>query len=43
MKHTLKAAAAVLAFITAVIIVSYILKAIGFLMIIISETCNIPL
>ena len=43
MKQTLKATAALLAFVTAVIIVSYILKAIGFLMIIISETCNIPL
>lgn len=43
MKQTLKATAALLAFIAAVIIVNYILKVIGFLMIIISETCNIPL
>lgn len=43
MKQPLKATVAVLAFITAVIIVNYILKAIGFLMIIIPETCNVPL
>ena len=43
MKQTLKATAAIIGIVAAVIIVNYILKAIGFIMIIISETCNIPL
>lgn len=43
MKHTLKATAALLGIIAAVVILNYILKAIGCLMIYISETCNVPL
>ena len=43
MKQTLKAAAALLGIVAAVVILNYILKAIGCLMIMISETCNVPL
>lgn len=43
MKHTLKATAALLGIIAAVVILNYILKALGCLMIMISETCNVPL
>lgn len=43
MKQTLKAAAALFGFITAAVILNYILKAVGCLMIYISETYNVPL
>lgn len=43
MKQTIKATAALLGIIAAGVILNYILKAIGCLMIYISETCNIPL
>lgn len=43
MKQTLKATAAVIGVIAAVVILDYILKALGCLMIYISETCNVPL
>lgn len=43
MKQTLKAAAAVIGIIAAVVILNYFIKAIGCLMIYISETCNLPL
>lgn len=43
MKQTLKAAAAILGIIAAVVILNYIMKAIGCLLIYISETFNIPL
>lgn len=43
MKQPLKATAALLGIIAAVVILNYILKALGCLMIIISETCNVPL
>lgn len=43
MKQTLKATAALLGIVAAVVILNYILKALGCLMIYISESCNIPL
>lgn len=43
MKKTLKAAAAILGIIAAVIILNYIFKALGCLLIYISEAFNIPL
>lgn len=43
MKRTLKAAAAIVGIIVAVVILNYFMKALGCLMIYISETCNIPL
>lgn len=43
MKQTLKATAVLLGFIAAVVILNYILKALGCLMIYISETYNVPL
>lgn len=43
MKQILKAAAAVIGIIAAVVILNYFIKAIGCLMIYISETCNLPL
>lgn len=43
MKQALKATAVTLGFIAAVAIAGHILKAIGCLMIYISETCNVPL
>lgn len=43
MKQTLKATAAILGIIAAVVILNYILKALGCFMIYISETCNVPL
>lgn len=43
MKQTLKAAAVIVGIVAAVVILNYILKALGCLMIIISETCNVPL
>lgn len=43
MKRTFKAAAAILGIIAAVVILNYFMKALGCLMIYISETCNIPL
>lgn len=43
MKQTLKATAVTLGIIAAGLILNYTLKALGCLMIYISETCNIPL
>lgn len=43
MKQTLKATAALLGFVAAVVILNYFMKALGCLMIYISETCNVPL
>ena len=43
MKKILKAAAALVGIIVAVVILNYFMKALGCLMIYISETCNIPL
>lgn len=43
MKQTLKATAVTLGIIAAVVILNYILKAVGCLMIYISETYNVPL
>lgn len=43
MKQTLKATAALLGIVAAVLILNYFIKAIGCLMIMISETCNVPL
>lgn len=43
MKQALKATAVTLGIIAAVVILNYILKAIGCLMIYISETYNVPL
>lgn len=43
MKQTLKATAALLGLIAAVVVLNYIIKAVGCLMIYISETCNVPL
>lgn len=43
MRQTLKATAAILALVAAVVLTNYILKAVGCLMIYVSETCNIPL
>lgn len=43
MKQTLKATAVTLGIIAAVVILNYFMKALGCLMIYISETCNIPL
>lgn len=43
MKHTLKATAAIIGFIAVVIILGNFMKALGCLMIYISENCNIPL
>lgn len=43
MKQTLKATAVIIGIVAAVVILNYFIKAIGCLMIYISETCNIPL
>lgn len=43
MKQTLKATAVTLGTIAAVVALNYIIKAVGCLMIYISETCNVPL
>lgn len=43
MKQILKATAAIIGIVAAVVILSYILKAIGCLMIYVSETCNVPM
>lgn len=43
MKQTLKAAAAIIGIVAAVVILDYFMKALGCLMIYISETCNVPL
>lgn len=43
MKQALKATAAVIGFIAAVVILNYFIKALGCLMIYVSETCNVPL
>lgn len=43
MKQTLKATAVALGIVAAVVITNYILKALGCLMIYISETYNVPL
>ena len=43
MKQTLKATAALFGIIAAAVILNYFIKAIGCLMIYISETCNVPL
>lgn len=43
MKQALKATAALLGIVAAVVVLSYFIKAVGCLMIYISETCNVPL
>ena len=43
MKQILKAAAAIVGIVVAVVILNYFIKALGCLMIYISETCNVPL
>ena len=43
MKQTLKAMAAIVGIVVAVVILNYFIKALGCLMIYISETCNVPL
>lgn len=43
MKQTLKAAAVIIGIAAAVVILNYFIKALGCLMIYISETCNVPL
>ena len=43
MKQTIKATAVIIGMIAAVVILNYFIKALGCLMIYISETCNIPL
>lgn len=43
MKQTIKAAAALLGTVVAAVILNYFIKALGCLMIYISETCNVPL
>lgn len=43
MKQTLKATAALLGIIAAVVLFNYFMKALGCLMIYVSETCNVPL
>lgn len=43
MKQPLKATAALFGIIAAVVILNYFMKALGCLMIYISETCNVPL
>lgn len=43
MKQTLKATAVIVGIVAAVVILNYILKALGCLMIYISETYNVPL
>lgn len=43
MKQILKVTAAIVGIVVAVVILNYIIKALGCLMIIISETCNVPL
>lgn len=43
MKQALKATAVTLGIIAAVAVLNYFFKALGCLMIIISETCNVPL
>lgn len=43
MKQILKVTAAIIGIIVAVVILNYFIKALGCLMIYISETCNVPL
>lgn len=43
MKRTFKVTAAIVGIVVAVVILSYFMKALGCLMIYISETCNVPL
>lgn len=43
MKQTIKVTAVTLGIIAAVVVLNYIIKALGCLMIYISETCNVPL
>lgn len=43
MKQTLTATAALFGIVAAVVILNYFIKALGCLMIHISETCNVPL
>lgn len=43
MKQTLKATAAILGIVAAMALFNYFIKALGCLMIYISETCNVPL
>lgn len=43
MKQTIKVTAAIVGIVVAVVILTYFMKALGCLMIYISETCNIPL
>lgn len=43
MKQPLKATAAILGIVAAVVLFNYFIKALGYLMIYISETCNVPL
>ena len=43
MKHTLKATAAIIGIVAAAVILNYFIKALGCLMIYISENYNVPL
>lgn len=43
MKQTIKATAVIIGMIAAVVILNYFMKALGCLMIYVSETCNVPL
>lgn len=43
MKQTIKVTAAIVGIVVAVVILNYFMKALGCLMIYISETCNVPL
>lgn len=43
MKQALKVTAAIVGIVAVVVILNYLIKALGCLMIYISETCNIPL
>ena len=43
MKRTFKVTAAIVGIVVAVVILTYFMKALGCLMIYISETCNVPL
>ena len=43
MKQTLKATAVIIGIVAAVVLFNYFIKELGYLMIYISETCNVPL
>lgn len=43
MKQTLKTTAAILGIVATVVLFNYFIKALGCMMIYISETCNVPL